>query len=440
MKIMPKFKKGENKEKKMVKKETKKVKVKKGKSATLIICEKPQAAEKIAAALSGAKDDKVTDGNKLSYYEFERDGRRFLVGCAVGHLFGIQQIAARGPFPNYEVEWRPVFERKSKASEFTKKYYDVLKKLAGQSDKFIVATDFDVEGEVIGWNVLRFIAKEKDCKRMKFSTLTKDALEESYNNLMPTLNWGSAIAGETRHYLDWFYGINLSRGLMKALSSTGHFRILSIGRVQGPALKIVYDREMEIKKFKPEVYWQVFLLVKDINGEQIEVMYPKDLTKKSELLQFKHLKGKKGIASTDIKDHGVAPPLPFDLTNLQTESYRLFKLTPTQTMQAAQKLYLAGVISYPRTSSQNYPEDIGYDNILKKLKKYTTLVKYAANKKPVQGKKKDPAHPAIYPTGEMGKIGAGEKKIYDLIVKRFILVFVSLRLLKARKLLLILMG
>ena len=102
---------------------------------------------------------------------------------------------------------------------------------------------FDVEGEVIGWNVIRFICKKKDAKRMKFSSLTKDALNESFKEIMPTLNWGAAIAGETRHYIDWYYGINLSRGLMNAISNTGTFRILSFGMVQVPTLKILVNRE-----------------------------------------------------------------------------------------------------------------------------------------------------------------------------------------------------
>ena len=121
------------------------------KDAILIITEKPQAAAKIAAALSNATDEKITNKDKVSYYEFFKGKQRYLVGCAVGHLYGIGQIAARGPFPNFEVEWKPSFERKGSA--FTKKYLIVLKKLARESKEFIVATDYDVEGEVIGWNV-----------------------------------------------------------------------------------------------------------------------------------------------------------------------------------------------------------------------------------------------------------------------------------------------
>ena len=269
----------------------------------------------------------------------------------------------------------------------------------------------------------RFIAKQKDAKRMKFSSLTKETLEKSFEELEPNINWGAAIAGETRHYLDWFYGINLSRGLMKALSKAGQFRILSIGRVQGPALKIVADKEKEINAFKPEPYWQIFLQIKDIKGQRCEVKHPKDIFKETELLKFKHLKGKKGQAETKITEEEIKPPLPFDLTTLQTESYKHLGNTPSQTLRIAQKLYLDGVISYPRTSSQKYPKEIEYEKILKKLKKYTTLTKYAKKKKPTEGKKSDPAHPAIYPTGEQKKMAETDKKLYDLIVKRFIACF-----------------
>jgi len=345
------------------------------KDAILIITEKPAAAAKIATALSGATDEKITDKNRVSYYEFYKGEQRYLVGCAVGHLFGVQQIAKRGPFPNFEIDWQPASNKKSGA--FTKKYLTVLRKLARQSKEFIVATDFDVEGEVIGWNVVRFVAKKKDAKRMKFSLLTKEALEESFKNLLPTLNWGAAVSGETRHYLDWFYGINLSRGLMKALSSTGTFRILSIGRVQGPALNIVVNREREIEAFEPEPFWQVFLQIRDIKGKKLEVRHPKDIFNESELLKFRHLQGKKGIAKTTISEKKVAAPVPFDLTTLQTEAYKNCGFTPAQTLKIAQNLYLLGAISYPRTSSQKYDKSIGYNKILKKLKKYTTKVKYA---------------------------------------------------------------
>jgi DNA topoisomerase I len=390
---------------------------------TLIVTEKPQAAQKIAAALSDNTDREHKEKSGTAYYEFEKNGKNFIVGCAAGHLFGISQIKARGEFPNFDVEWSPT-HLKSKAG-YTKRFYDLLKKLAKNADNFIVATDFDVEGEVIGWNVVRFLGgkkAEQEAKRMKFSSLTKDELKKSFENLQPTLNWSEAYSGETRHFLDWFYGINLSRGLMKALSQTGRFRILSIGRVQGPALKIVYDREIEISNFQPVPFWQVFLTVKDMKNQFLEVDYGKNITDKKELSKFEKLRGMKGNAITDLKEQSVTVPNPFDLTTLQTESYKFFKLSPAQTSKIAQNLYLEGLISYPRTSSQKYP-DIDFKEILGKLKKFTPLVKYAIKEKPSEGKKTDPAHPAIHPTGELKKLEGKDRQVYELIVKRFIACF-----------------
>lgn len=403
--------------------EGKKVSKKESKNLTLIICEKPQAAEKIAAALSDNQDNKIKEKNGVSYYEFHKDGQNFVVGCAAGHLFGITQVKARGEFPNFEVEWSPTHE-KSKAA-YTKKFYDVLKKLAKNADNMIVATDYDVEGEVIGWNVVRFLGgkkAEQEAKRMKFSSLTKDELKKSFKNLQPTLNWSEAYSGETRHFLDWFYGINLSRGLMKALSQAGRFRILSVGRVQGPALKIVYDREKEIESFKPTPFWQVYLTVRDSKGQFLELEHGKNIIDKDELSKFRRLRGMKGNATTELKEQSVPVPTPFDLTTLQTEAYKFFKLSPAQTSKIAQDLYLDGLISYPRTSSQKYPE-IDFKEILSKLKKFTPLVKFAVKSKPSEGKKTDPAHPAIHPTGELKKVSGKEKQIYELIVKRFIACF-----------------
>ncbi len=391
------------------------------KGATLIITEKPQAAAKIASALSEG-DEKSFKENGASWYEFEKDGEKFLVGCAVGHLYGITQKAgAKAAIPQFDVGWVPAYE--TKGGEYTRKYFNVLRKLCKRADKFIVASDYDVEGEVIGLNVIRFICGQKDAKRAKFSSLTKDELEKAFDNLEGNLNWGAAIAGETRHYLDWFYGINLSRALMRALSKAGGFRILSIGRVQGPALSILVGREKKIKGFKPEPFWEIFLQVEDLNKNKVEVKFPKELKKKSDLLKFKQLKGKKGQAETKIKDEEIKQPTPFDLTTLQTEAYRWLGMSPKQSMVVAQSLYLKSLISYPRTSSQEYPEGIGYEKILKSLGKHFSIVKYAVNKKPTKGKKTDPAHPAIYPTGEWGKITEQEKKLYDFIVKRFISCF-----------------
>ncbi len=293
----------------------------------------------------------------------------------------------------------------------------MLKKLSRKAQEIIIATDYDIEGEVIGWNVLRFICNRQTAKRMKYSTLTKLELEKSYENSMPELDWGQAYAGETRHILDWLYGINLSRALMSAIKRTGSFKILSIGRVQGPALKIIVNRENEILNFKSIPYWEAIAIVNNYNYKN-----PKDIFNKEELEKFKNVKV--CDAQTKKTEEKILPPHPFDLTSLQREAYRCHGISPSQTLSAAQKLYLEGLISYPRTSSQKIPQSIEPKKILKVLEKYYPKeVKLATRANPIEGKNSDPAHPSIFPTGEYRKLEGNEQKIYNLIVRRFISVF-----------------
>nr|QBM01384.1 DNA topoisomerase 1 [uncultured archaeon] len=380
----------------------------------LIITEKPQAALKIADALAdNAPKRNLVNG--VPYYEITHENKNIVVACAVGHLFGLRS-EERG-FPIFNVEWIPSYKEKN---DFTKKYYQVISSLVKNASSFIIATDYDIEGELIGYNILRFICRTIDAKRMKFSTLTKPDVTEAYEKPMETIDFGLAIGGETRHTLDWYYGINLSRALMSALSKAGAFRIMSIGRVQGPALEFVVEKEKEIIAFKPKKYWQVFLVVS--NDHKIEVKYEKDITKEVELAKFRQLKGKYGEARTEKRDERIMPPLPFDLTALQLESFRMHNITPSRLLQIAQQLYLAGLISYPRTSSQKLPATIGYKKIIGKLAKHTDLVKHITREVPIEGKKQD-AHPAIFPTGEYSKITDEQKKVYDLIAKRFISCF-----------------
>jgi len=378
----------------------------------LIITEKPQAALKIANALGDAR--KLSD-NGVPYYELERNNKKILVASAVGHLYNLNYVKGQKGWPIFNLEWTPSYEKKNSA--FTKKYLDLLKKLSKRAKEYIVATDFDNEGEVIGWNVLRFVCNQKTAKRMKYSTLTKPELEQSYDNPLNELAWTNAYAGETRHFVDWLYGINLSRALMSAIKKSGVFRILSIGRVQGPALKIIVDREREIQKFKSQPYWQVSALHKDI-----EFLHPENIFDKKLLDKFKNIKD--ANAETKTSQETISPGVPFDLTTLQREAYRVHKFSPSDTLKLAQKLYLDGLISYPRTSSQKIPKEIEPKKILKKLEKQFPEAKSISRQEPFEGKKSDPAHPSIYPTGELpGKISVQEEKLYNLIAKRFIACF-----------------
>jgi DNA topoisomerase I len=383
----------------------------------LIITEKPQAAGKIASFL-GKSTQKTT--NKVSYYEVKNNGKNIVVACAVGHLFTLKQTSSGSTVPIFDIEWVPNYL--ARKGDFTKRYYDLIKQLAKNAGEITIATDYDVEGEVIGLNVMRFICGQKDANRMKFSTLTEKEIKESYEKKFKEINWGQAIAGETRHHLDWFYGINLSRALMNAIKTTGSFRIMSIGRVQGPALKLIVDKEKTITDFKPEKYWQIFITIDD-EKNRLELKHSKDIFDEEELKNFDNLEGKNANASTEKKQEILPPQPPFNLTNLQTEAYKFYGITPSNTLKAAQSLYLGGLISYPRTSSQKLPDSIDYKNILKIVSKKYGVENLIKKTKPIEGKKTDPAHPSIYPTGNFQILSGDEEKIYNLVARRFLSLF-----------------
>ena len=382
----------------------------------LVITEKPQAAMKIANSLGKAIARNIKG---VPYYEVERNGKKIIVACAVGHLFTLRQMDQKqGQLPVFDISWVPNYLALKK--DFTKKYYDVLLKLAKDAGSITVATDYDIEGEVIGLNAVRFICGQKDANRMKFSTLTDKELNDAYDAKAQNLNWGQAIAGETRHYLDWFYGINLSRALMNAIKTTGKFKIMSIGRVQGPALNLIVEKEREILAFRPEPYWQIFIT---LAKPSVELKYVKDIFNNAELDKFKDIVGKVAKVTTTKTQQTIPPNPPFNLTNLQTEAYALYGITPSATLRTAQSLYLGGLISYPRTSSQKLPPSIDYGAILKKLASQYNANHLIKRDNPIEGKKTDPAHPSIYPTGNTQSLDGDEAKIYNLIARRFISLF-----------------
>ncbi len=398
----------------------------------LIITEKPQAAFKIATALADGKAIKE-NMQGVPYYKITHGKKDIIVACAVGHLFGLDRKKGekKWAFPVFDIEWQPSYETR-KTAAFTKKYLQTIKKLAKDAKEFTVATDYDIEGEVIGLNVVRYACKKKDAARMKFSTLTKEDLIEAYENKSKTLDWGQANAGEARHFLDWYNGINFSRALTSAYKTTGGFKILSIGRIQGPALKIIVDRENEIKVFKPVPFWQIELLG-NVNSSEIEAWHIKDKfwEKKEADKIMNNVKGVKEGKVKEVKTSQFkqAPPNPFDLTSLQVEAYRLFRIQPKDTLAIAQELYTAGFISYPRTSSNQLSSKVGYSKILSLLAKqghYNALCNQLLKKgklNPNNGNKTDPAHPAIYPTGLVPTLDDRAAKIYDLIARRFMSTF-----------------
>lgn len=402
-------------------------------SFELIISEKPSTAKKIAEALADGKAVRKTEG-QVSWYELTHNKKDLVVCSVVGHVYGLIQKGDKGwTYPIFDVEWVEA-SKVNKANSYTSKYISVIKKLAKTASEFTVATDYDIEGEVIGLNIIRFACGVKDANRMFYSTTTKEDLVKSYESKRKHLDWPQANAGLTRHELDFYYGINLSRALSLSIRhATGAFKVMSSGRVQGPALKILVDKEREINAFISTPYWQV-QLDGELSKKPIEAMHEEDkfTDEKKAIAVLEKTKGKNGkISEITKRQQKSQAPTPFDLTTLQTEAYATCGIQPKRTLEIAQELYVNSYISYPRTSSNILPPEIGYKKILTLLKNYSDNVKVLIDKvlkfpnlKPNNGSKTDPAHPAIFPTGVVPeKLEDQEKKIYDLIVHRFISTF-----------------
>ena len=395
----------------------------------LLICEKPSQALKLATALADGKVTKKKYFKTIPAYEITHDGKELVVACAAGHLYTVAEKVKKGwTYPVFEVEWKPSFEA-SRGAKYLEPYVKTIKNLSENADKFTVATDYDIEGEVIGYNVIRFTCGQKDARRMKFSTTTKEDLQEAYEHAQPHIDWLQAEAGLTRHELDFYYGINLSRALSLAIkAATNGFKILSSGRVQGPTLKILADRELEIKNFKPEPFWQLELETKELTAWHKE---DKFWDKKKADDAYSNANNKKPVVKEITKTQfNQMPPHPFDLTALQLESYKQFGISPKVTQEITQDLYINSYISYPRTSSDQLPESVNYRKLIEKISRiesYTELCKELLSKKglkPNNGKKVDPAHPACHPTGEYSKdLSGNEAKVYDLIVRRTLASF-----------------
>ena len=402
---------------------------------TLIITEKPDAANRIASALDATGKAKKMEDNGVPYYMAKKSGD-IVVVPALGHLYTVaSKRKGRNDYPVFDLQWVPRYLAERGAARI-RTWLKVISKLAENADTFIDACDYDIEGSIIGYSILKYACgnKENTAKRMKYSTLTKDELEIAYTQLLPRLDFALIEAGLTRHEVDWLYGINLSRALtIAARNSSGGYLTLSTGRVQGPALKFLAARERSIGCFVPTPYWSIKAKIK-IGVAVFEAEYEKKAIEVKEEADaiINACRGKNGeIERIGTKRFQQMPPFPFDLGALQGEAYSFFGYTPMRTSAIAQRLYLDALISYPRTSSQRLPREIGYEAILRnlaKIREYTKLAGELVAKpelKPTEGMKEDSAHPAIYPTGKLPEkmlVGA-EKNIWNLVVRRFMAVF-----------------
>ena len=447
---------------------------------TLVVCEKPDAARRIAQALGVSSFEKISGleigGGRRGGISMppvfsvtsSPNSRRFVVCSALGHLYRLVDVKGnRSMYPVFDVKWSPILKKRNgrgpKTSIKSEQIIKAISLLSRKATRFVHACDYDQEGEVIGYNILEYACNNKyeNSLRAKFSTLTDEEIRNSFDNLLKPSK-GLAEAGRSRHMVDFIYGVNLSRALTQSfkVSNDGkRYYNLSMGRVQGPALAFVVDREIDIRKHIPEPYWTISAEFKK-NGNIINAhYYQQKVNTLSKATSIVNACTNEDGKITGIKDQKVTlrAPTPFNLGDLQKEAYRVFKFSPNYTLTIAEKLYIYALISYPRTSSQKLPTSINYKKIISDLSKigsgigssnegssdgsggrisssssssgtYTNLTTVLLSRdylSPNEGSKTDPAHPAIYPTGEMpkAKLEGVELKLFDLIIKRFLATF-----------------
>ena len=445
---------------------------------SLVVCEKPAVALRIAQALGTSTFAKITGLGKeigpaqrgkgglqpSAFSAISQKGQTFVVCSALGHLYGLVDINGnRSVYPVFDVKWVPIPKKRGgggpKTEAISERIIRSISSLSKRATCFIHACDYDQEGEVIGYNILEYACNNMYEKslRAKFSTLTDQEIRNSFDNLLQPSK-KLAEAGRSRHVIDFIYGVNLSRALTQAFKNSNNgkkYHNLSIGRVQGPALAFVVDKEISIRNHIPVPYWTINAEFEK-NGHIIEAHYHRQkIEALSEATSIVDACSNQDGKVTKIKKQKIIhrAPFPFNLSELQKEAYRIFKFSPSYTLSIAEKLYINTLISYPRTSSQKLPSSIDYRKIISDLSKIsfpasesnfnsisrsaeppttgpysklaTDLLSNTKILSPNEGNKTDPAHPAIYPTGEKprGRLNANDFKLFDLIIRRFFATF-----------------
>ena len=393
----------------------------------------------MAEALHPTGEPRRFTYDRVPVYEVGRSSETVLVCSALGHLYKVDEVGVsqRRRYPVWEYAWKPIHSAE-RGRERQELWLKAITELSKKADIFVNACDFDVEGSLIGYMILKYACSGADAvaKRMKFSTLTREELRDAYEHMLPQLDFPRVAAGQCRHEIDWLYGINLSRVLTEsARKSSGRYATLSTGRVQGPTLRFLAERERQIETFVPVPYWEIQATV-EVNGEDLPAKYETDKfgVKVEAERVASSSRGQEGqVEDLVTRPAQLAPPFPFDLSSLQSEAYRHFGMAPHQSLQIAEGLYLDALISYPRTSSQKLPASINYRHVFHGLSKnanyqiLANMLLSLRDPRPNEGMRTDPAHPSVYPTGTLPKraLDPKESKVYDLIVKRFMATFGS---------------
>lgn len=395
---------------------------------TLILAEKPSVGRDIARVLQCNKK-----GN--GYLE----GPKYIVTWALGHLV---TLATPDMYDNKYKTWRiedlPMVPKHLKTIVISKtgKQFNAVKSQLNRKDvtNIVIATDAGREGELVARWILEKARVNKPVKRLWISSVTDKAIRDGFKNLKPGKQYENLYASAVaRAQADWYVGLNATRALTTKFNAQ-----LSSGRVQTPTLGIIATREEEIRKFRPQKFYGLDLKTKQ--GTTFTWQDAKNNSRifsKEKAEELRNRLRKKQVTVTAVeKTHKkqFAPQL-YDLTELQRDANQIFNFSGKQTLQAMQNLYERHkVLTYPRTDSRVITSDIvptlkdrldacgvdEYASVARKLaQKKLHLPKSVVNNAQVSD------HHAIIPTEEpvdLAELGSNERKIYDLVVKRFLAV------------------
>ncbi len=397
-----------------------------GSGYVVIIAEKPKAGRRIAEALAGRGLVECRRGG-IPYWVFRRDGIVYVVAPAAGHLFGL--TTDESGFPVFNYYWAPLWQIDPSAKH-TRRFFELLRILLQRARLAINACDYDIEGSVIGYLIIKSFFDPRRARRMKFSALTPTDIRRAFARLEP-LDWSMIEAGLARHELDWLWGINVSRALMDSVKLvTGQRPTLSAGRVQSPTLIEAARRDRERRLHVPLPRFAVEATIV-LNGfkQKLRLAVYDALRDAESLANYVKRTGFLRVVNVRRRVIEMPPPPPFNLGDLQAEAARIYGYSPMKTQEIAEQLYLEALISYPRTNSQKIPPTVDIVSILKGLmaiEKYRGIVRSILSRslrpRPREGSKEDPAHPAIHPTGAVPsrRLSREEERIYDLVVRRFL--------------------
>lgn len=386
------------------------------------IAEKPSVARDIAAVI-GAKE------RKEGYLE----GNGYQVTWTFGHFCTLKEPH------DYTEQWKywrledlpmipPSYGIKLINNDGVQKQFKIIEQLVTQCEEVINCGDAGQEGELIQRWVLLKAQCKAPVKRLWISSLTEEAIREGFQKLKESSQYDNLYAaGSARAIGDWLLGMNATRLFTKKFAQGK--TVLSIGRVQTPTLAMIVARQKEIDAFKSEEYWELKTIYRETEFtaaiDRIKVL---DRAEKGLAYLKEH---PFEITSFEKKEGKEGNPRLFDLTALQVEANKKFAYSADDTLKYIQNLYEKKMVTYPRVDTTYLPDDMypKVEGILRDMTPYAALIApVLANPIPklktVFDDKKVTDHHAIIPTGVYpSNLAQEEKRIYDLVARRFIAVF-----------------